>query len=644
MKENFLFFLLLFEIIKTTLVDNYNMEIFDEKNYMKGQFAVNSKGDMIIEYSIEGSRLFYGIKKNGKGFFNGEYIKKIELGDNNKVRYESQNIFISLNNNDDNNIEYLLNFGANETFVELINIEGDIDQSENYIIKKTKEVLGNSIFSYVNSLIELNNNNVKEYLLIYIYDQNYFLKKLSFSGFNLDNIEIYDVGTNPSTTDVNGNRMVNGIVFNENYILVLFISGDKYYFNVFEFNLDLIFPILLDTIEQFENDIGLFAKAIYLKENYIAFFYYIKEGKLKFQLRQTNKISEQPLLNFNIDKYSFLSDPRLNEVIKLNSQRCAFFAFREKHNLNNDNNFGEVSDSLTILLFDLYNDYQNLKIREYKIELERYKYHREISATIYNGFICFSSSVYQSLPPNNIISIFMMFGYFNQTNQENNKTINIYEYFSDESNNNNKNIIDDILADIEIRIENNIFGYIFSKDSIRLVFIPSQIEFYNNNGNILNNGDILNKNYILKENSQIDIETGDYYFEYQIIVTEPDYDEFNNKAIKINNYPSSDNGPEQKDFFEPQKFYGKITSINFSLNSYDKLLNNDFNIRTNNDYEIYNILSNNVIQSYPENGESITIETRNRYIYQLTTMDNEISSLDGSISPNNKTKIRFINM
>ena len=647
MEENFLFFLILFEIAKTTLVDNYNMEIFDEKNYMKGQFAVNSKGDMIIEYSIEGSRLFYGIKKNGKGFFNGEYIKKIELGDNNKVRYESQNIFISLNNNDDNNIEYLLNFGANETFVELINIEGDIDQSENYIIKKTKEVLGNSIFSYVNSLIELNNNNVKEYLLIYIYDQNYFLKKLSFSGFNLDNIEIYDVGINPSTSDVNGNRMVNGIVFNENYILVLFISGDKYYFNVFEFNLDLKFSILLDTIEQFENDIGLFAKAIYLKENYIAFFYYIKEGKLKFQLRKTNNIDGEPLLKFNIDEYSFLSDPMLNEVIKINSQRCAFFAFKEKHKLNNDNNFGEVSDSLTILLFDLYNNYQNLKIREYEITLSTYKYHREISATIYNDFICFSSSVYQSSYPNNIISILMMFGYFNQTNQENNKTINIYEYFSDESNN-NKNIIDDILADIEIRIENNIFGYIFSKDSIRLGFIPSQIEFYNNNGNILKNGDILNKNYILKENSQIDIETGDYYFEYQIIVTEPDYDEFNNKAININNYSSSDNGPEQKDFFEPQKFYGKITSINFSLISrvglcpYDKLLNNDCNIQTNNDYEIYNILSNNVIQSYPENGESITIETRNRYIYQLTTMDNEIFSLEGKIdNPYNLSIIDF---
>ena len=240
----------------------------------------------------------------------------------------------------------------------------------------------------------------------------------------------------------------------------------------------------------------------------------------------------------------------------------------------------------------------------------------------------------------------MMFGYFNQTNQENNKTIDIYEYFSDGSNN-NKNIIDDILENIEIPIENNIFGYIFLKDSIKLFFIPSQIKFYNN-GNILNNGDILYKNYILKENAQIDIEAGDYYFEYQIIVTEPDYEEFNNKAKNSYNYHSSNNEQDQSSFFEPQKFYGKITSIYFSLNSrvgfcsYDKLLNNDCNIQINNDYEIHNILANNVIQSYPENGESITIETRNRYIYQLTTMDNEIFSLEGKIdNPYNLSIIDF---
>ena len=632
MKEYFLFFLILFEIIKTTLVDNFSMEIFDEKNYMKGQFAVNSKGDIIIEYSIEGSRLFYGIKKNGKGFFNGEYIKKLQL--NNKVRYESENIFISLNNNNDNNIEYLLNFGANDTAVELFNFEENIDQ--NYIIKTPNEVLGNSIFSYVNSLIELNNNNIKEYLLIYIYDQNYFLKKLSFSSFNLDNIVIKEVQTSPSTTNVNENRMVNGIVFNENYILVLFISGDKYFCNIFDFELNLKSDFALDIIEKFEDGFGLFAKAINLQENYIAFFYYIKEGKLKFQLGQMENVNNMlnPSLNFNISQGNFLSDPRLNEVIKLNSQRCAFFAFREKHNLNNDNNFGEVSDSLTILLFDLYNDYQNLKIREYKIELEKYKYHREISATIYNGFICFSSSVYQSSSPNNIISIFMMFGYFNQTNQENNKTIDIYGYFSNESN--DKNIVDDILNNIEIIIENNIFGYIFLKDCIRLVSIPSEIEFYNNEEK-LKNEDVLYRDYILKENNNVYFKTGNYSFEYQIIVTEPEYEVFDSYPINISHYSSSYNEPDQKEFFEPQKFYGKITSVNFilyskvDLCSYEKLLNSDCNIQKNNNSEVYKKLTNNIIQSYPENGESVTIETGNDYIYQITTMDNEISSLNGTI-------------
>ena len=645
--EYFLFFLLLFEISKTAEVDNYNMEIFDENNYMKGQFAVNSKGDVIIEYSDNDLRLFYGIKKNGKGFFNGEYIKKLQL--NNNVRYESENIFISLKNSDNDDIQYLLNFGANDTAVELFNFEGNIGQSENYIIKTPNEVLGNSIFSYVNSLLEFNNNNnIKEYLLIYIYEQNYILKKLSFSGFNLNNIVINEVQTSPSTSNVNENRMVNGIVFNENYILVLFISGDKYFCNIFDLKLILKSNFALDIIEKFEDGFGLFAKAINLKEKYIAFFYYIKEGKLKFQLGQIENLDNifNPSLNFNITQGIFLSDPRLNEIIKLNSQRCAFFAFKEKHKLNNNDNFGEVSDSLTILLFDLYNDYQNLKIREYEIRLETYKYHREISAAIYNGFICFSSSVYQSSHPNNIISIFMMFGYFNQTNQENNKTIDIYEYISNESNN-HKNIVDDILNNIEIIIENNIFGYIFLKDRIKLVSIPSEIEFYNNE-KILTNDDILNRDYLLKENINIYIKTGNYFFEYQIIVTEPEYEVFDSYPINISNYPSSDNELEQKSFFQPQKFYGKITCVNFMLYSkvdlcsYEKLLNSDCNIQKNNNSEVYKKLTNNIIQSYPEKGESVTIETGNNYVYQITTMDNEISSLNGTID--NPYNLSIINL
>ena len=44
---------------------------FNQKNkdYRAGHFAMNSKGDMIIEYSFNQYRLFYGLKKEWKKLF-----------------------------------------------------------------------------------------------------------------------------------------------------------------------------------------------------------------------------------------------------------------------------------------------------------------------------------------------------------------------------------------------------------------------------------------------------------------------------------------------------------------------------------------------------------------------------------------------
>ena len=173
-----LFFVIISKISKAISLEEYSIKIFDSKFYiMKGQFAKNKNGDIIVEYSTDNSRIFYGIKQNGEGFFNGNYIKEIEnVGG---VRYESITIFISLNNTNIQN-QYLLNFGANETIVELYNIYEDISNESNYVTAKTADILGNSILSYVNSLIELNNGK-NEYLLIYIYDHEYILQKFSLT-------------------------------------------------------------------------------------------------------------------------------------------------------------------------------------------------------------------------------------------------------------------------------------------------------------------------------------------------------------------------------------------------------------------------------------------------------------------------------
>ena len=128
--KNFFSYFILFHInlIKICNLDSNILNsflVFDSKNYRSGHFAFNSNGDMIIEYSNDNSRLFYGLKKNGKFFFKDEQqneipYKEIVLGNSN-YRYESRNIFISLNNNS-NNKEYLFSSGTQESMTELFDL------------------------------------------------------------------------------------------------------------------------------------------------------------------------------------------------------------------------------------------------------------------------------------------------------------------------------------------------------------------------------------------------------------------------------------------------------------------------------------------------------------------------------------------
>ena len=153
----FLLFFLLINLSDFSFEIDSKIKVFDtRKGLTKGQIVNNKNGDMIVEYSSytqTNYRYFYGVRQDGTGFFNGQFTKEIEF--ENAIRYESQNIFVYLNTSDDQT-QYLLNFGANESYVELYNIEDNANNQ--YVVKKTAEVLGNSILSFVNSIIELNND------------------------------------------------------------------------------------------------------------------------------------------------------------------------------------------------------------------------------------------------------------------------------------------------------------------------------------------------------------------------------------------------------------------------------------------------------------------------------------------------------
>ena len=486
-KYTFLFFILLFQISKASIQDgNYIVEVFDSPaNMMHGQFAINSKGDMIIEYSEDNglSRIFYGIKENEKGFFNGEYIKIIRLGDEQK-RFESKNIFIYKNNSNDDNTQYLLSLGAYISVSELYNIDNnnDISSTDNYFIKVTSDVLGNSIFSYKNSIIDLKNDK-KEYLIAYIgNDKNYYLQTIAFSSFSLDNISIKKINTRPIDASPEENRMVDAILLNKGLVLILFINDNNIYINLIDLSLENIFGQVLDSVDLTGDNEGLFAKSFNLKDDYILFIYFLKTNdNLKLSLGQINSDNNYSPMLTTTTPNKYLSNPILNEAIQINSERCAFFGFKSMYKPND--NVGEISDVLYILLIDTYNNYQNIIIREYKMVYNSYKTHKEITAIIYNNFICVSSSVYKTSNYSyGLMSMFMIIGYFNETNNnDNNFTINIYDYFLNEEENNIVDIIINRESIKNIEINNNFFGYELSQENIRLTTIPDEIEFYNKN-------------------------------------------------------------------------------------------------------------------------------------------------------------------
>ena len=97
---------------------------------------------MIIEYSYNKSRLFFGLKQNGRAYFKNnkdeEYTKEININRTNPseyTRYESRNIFITLNNG--SNKQYLLsisNYYTSELH-DLDNGNYQIIQSNNFFSK-----------------------------------------------------------------------------------------------------------------------------------------------------------------------------------------------------------------------------------------------------------------------------------------------------------------------------------------------------------------------------------------------------------------------------------------------------------------------------------------------------------------------------
>ena len=141
---------------------------------------------MLIEFSLNkkesSSRLFYGLKKNGRYYFPEEpFFKEIEdiqcedcLPDSKyKGRLESRNLFISLTGDTTKSKQYLFSMSAGYSLVELIDLENNFT----YFAWNSTNFFGltKPIFSF-------------EYPLFELEDSNYFITAfMEVEGYNTAN-------------------------------------------------------------------------------------------------------------------------------------------------------------------------------------------------------------------------------------------------------------------------------------------------------------------------------------------------------------------------------------------------------------------------------------------------------------------------
>ena len=575
---NILFILLIFCSIFTSLLCNdckpgkslsnstcFNGIIYiNQLNYRSGHFASKKNNDLIIEYSGSPpiySRLFYGVKNNGRGFFDDNYIRQKNLTGTNG-RYESRNIFVSTKYDINKEKEYLFSTSSYQSLTELHDLEND-----SYKTRYSDNFNGNRIFSFTFSLLGKTISNQNYYFLIFTSPSNknnpesedgslYIIKKFALTGFDL---ESYD---NSKSIEVSkfGDRVISGFIMDEeSAIVILFLNNvnnnAQYTIRFYDFDLNKIGNDLVNWDEvlikgtNIVEHMGIYSNSIYLRDK-IGLFIFIHKSKLNFQCFKFNKANDNNYQKTDVFYEYF--DNRFDSYISLS----------DLHKIN-DNKIAFVTTSnsgtnLYIILIDFYGSYSNYKFRIYHYTLfNDLRIKKELSVYSFKqDFLVFSST----MGPRNtdsgdpLTSFLIFFSYPNGTDI----TINISPYIKNADNyDSTKNLFNYLMN--TMKIENNIFGY-KKVHKIKLITIPEELLFYNGNEYIpIINGEYLYSNYILKQNTNKKKTNELYNLYYQFIAEEPSYSELYNSDIEIintNDYSSS---------YTSKEVYGRTNKLSFKL-------------------------------------------------------------------------------
>ena len=365
---------------KITNTDCFNNLIIINNYYRAGQFVTDKKGNMFILYSNDEDgkteyRLFYGLKKDGRNYFENDNAHKIIQTDSSEgvsARYESRMILVSLESDTNQNKQYLFSTSAfEESITELYEIGED---NINKAVRKTISFWNIiDIFSFQYSLIKIPNQNI--YICAFTQHENYKVQvpkdgklvdedhsqtftivKFGLTSFDLSNYhELKRIDNKNNFND----RIISSFLMEQDEILVTLYmkradntnQTAKYSMIFYDYNLDEKNEVVISTnnVEDPRPGDGVFFKGLYLKGKYAAFIYFTKgytnengSTKIKFTISILGESSGQYSFSNTIDKettFSFISDIILNEFIKINDERLAFISTKVKGKINDKDIF-----------------------------------------------------------------------------------------------------------------------------------------------------------------------------------------------------------------------------------------------------------------------------------------------------------------
>ena len=554
---------------------DYNIIYFNEFNFKYLSFADYSNGDMIFSSTADlqtEKRIFYGFKKNGRPFFKNEtsyfYSMSSPKKINSEQKFESDSLVIKLN--DGSEKEYLLSTGNKESFCEIYDFE------KNKIYKKSMEKFSNNnnyFGSFRNMGIFLFSNSSNHYYLFgfTIKEKNTFEINGMFGPQPIDitkeiyNLQIHKFNTienfQSSSTyeteikidDANSEKDGISCFITKKKIIMCFYLTKSYYY-IIAYNSDLEKINDMNFYDYSEDN--SFYRCIHLKEEIGVFSYYkyysgIFFPILLFKQFYSNQIIKYSIPEINLQKYLFDRYILKNDIIKLKEDKICFSSI-----LNKD----YYDPTIFIILINIFND-SKYKTRYYYIG---YKINGYIRAHNYNNFISFAFSYVKYVGYNYQYYYFPALILFSYPNSTDNSS-DLYEYLI----NNYNSTIDDFSVNLknDVRIENNIFGYVFDSILIQnisnclnpqLISSPSEKNIKSNTS--LFEGELIKLKFIYNNYNSFNCN-----IEYIPVFTEPDlktYDKFP-QLIEGQN--------ETDDDFKKEKYYGRLTyySIYLSKNLSD---------------------------------------------------------------------------